>query len=353
MRWAPAITWMILLLAGCSSDGGGGVDDPVATPARIELSVGSADPMTSAGDTRVVTAVVKNGNGSVIPTPSVSWRSSAPSIATVAGSGTSATITAVDDGTAIITAASGAAEGTLAVTVDRRLVAIELLPPESVVPAGLTMQLTVVGRDARANVIDGLSGVTFATSDPRNVIVSPTGIVTALFSSFRPLFSIITATVTRDGATLKATKRIDVGSAEPAVSNASGIMLPEGIRPEPLVGVGDGIIYVTLDGDRVQYKMLWSSLTGPPVSAHIHGPEPNDNTVADVLVDLPLGDMVSTHGMVTGSFTATDIHPQDGRPAISLDSLVTLLTKTTSAYADMHTASFADGEIRGPIFPRP
>ena len=339
----PASTAIILLLAGCRYDGP--TDAPA--PATIALSVTRSDPMTSAGDTQSLTAAVKDANGLVIPAPSLSWRSSATSVATVTTSGELATVTAVDDGTAIITAASGSAEGSITVTVRRRLAALELSGPDSIV-AGDSAQLTVVGRDARQHAITGLAGVQFASSNPFSVLVFPGGSVMALFSSFRPPSSTITATITRDDGTLTAGKRIDVKSPAPSVFDFSAQMLPEAVRPEPVIALGDGIIFLTRGGERVEFKMLWSLLTGRPSSAHLHGPDGSDS-VADVLVGLPLGNQTRSFGVVTGSFSAADIRPQGASQAISVDSLMTLI-RGRRVYVDVHTSQFVDGEVRGSVF---
>jgi hypothetical protein len=339
---------MIMVLAGCGYDRGSG---PLRYVATVTVSVASTDPMTATGETRLATAVVKDAYGSVIPAPSLSWRTSAPAVATVEGSGSNATVTAVDDGTANIMASSGSVEGMITITVRRRVVSIELSAPDSVVVAGSTMQLTVVGRDTRDHAITGLSGIRFATSNPFSVQVSASGLVTALFSSFRPFSSIITATVVRDGMTLSATKRIDVGDAAPPGFDFSGLMEPEGVRPEPVVSVSEGVVFLSLAGDQVHYRILWSLLEGPPLSAHIHGPDGNDG-VADMLVDLPLGNQTNTSGTFSGSFSAEDIHPQGHSRAISLDSLVTLMSIPGMTYADIHTAFFRDGALRGAIFSR-
>ena len=303
--------------------------------------------MTSAGDTQSLTAVVKDANGSVIPAPALTWRSSAPTVATVSPSGEQATVAAVDDGTATITAAIGSVEGSTTITVRRRLVALELSGPESLI-AGDSAKLTVVGRDARQGEISGLTGVQFTTSNPFSVLAFPDGSVTALFSSFRPANSTITATVTRDGTTLTARKQIGVTSPAPSVFDFSAQMLPEAVRPEPVVALGDGIIFLTRGGERVEFKMLWSLLTSRPSSAHLHGPNGSDS-VANVLVDLPLGNQTRSFGVVTGSFSAADIRPQVGSPAISLDSLITLI-RGRRVYVDVHTPQFVDGEVRGSVF---
>ena len=326
---------------------------PVDVPATITLSTPSTNPLVSAGDTREVTAVVRTATGVALTAPSLSWRTSSPSVATVVGTGTSATITAVDDGTAIITAASETVQGTVTVTVQRRVVSIELSAPNSVVVAGFTTQLTVTGRDARQQPINGLSGVTFRSDNGFSVQVSPTGLATALYSSFRPFSATIIATLTSDGVALSDSIRIEVADPAPAAFQFSATMSPEDVRPEAPLSAGDGAIYLTRDGDRVQYKILWSLLSGPPVSVHIHGPDVLGADAADLLVDLPIGNQTTTNGTSSGSFSAADIRSQRGQPAISLDLLIALFASPSAAYVDVHTTSFPDGEIRGPVVRRP
>jgi hypothetical protein len=307
--------------------------------------------MTSTGDTQVVTAVVKDGNQMVISSPSVSWRSSAPSVATVAGSGTTATVTAVDDGTAIITAASGGVEGTVIVTVRRRLESIEVMARDSVLLPASTTQLTVIGRDAQGRAVSGLTGVTFSTTNPFSASVSPTGLVTALFSSFRPFTSFIVASVTRDGVTFVDAKRIDVADPAPPGFQFSALMEPQNVRPDPVNSAGEGIVFFTRNGERIDYQIFWSLLTGPPLGARINGPDGND-APAEILVDLRLGNQANTNGTMRGSFSAADITPQRGDPPISLDSLVALMKTPGMVYVDMGTGFFRTGEIRGSIVQR-
>ena len=355
MRSAVAVGSMIVMMAaaGCGYDRSNGVAYPADTRTSVTLSVDATDPLLSAGDTRVVTAIVKTTTGDVVPAPSLSWRTSSPSVATVVGSGTSAIVTAVNDGSATITAANGSAEGTITITVRRRVVSIELSAPDSVIVAGFTTQLTITGRDARQQPINDPSGVTFQSSNPFSIQISPTGLVRALFSAARPFNAIVTAVLTRDGVTLRAAKRFDVGDPAPAGFQVSGWMSPEEVRPEAPLSAGDGILYLTRDGDRVQFEILWSLLSGPPVSAHIHGPDQIGPDTADVLVELPLGSQASVNGTLSGSFSAANIRSPRGGLPISLDSLFTLLATPAVTYVDIHTAGFRDGEIRGPIVPRP
>lgn len=342
------VSALAIAVAGCGHERGSGIPRLPGVPATITLTAASADPLVSAGETRDVIAVARDAEGTMVPTPALSWTSSAPAVATVSGSGTGATITAVDDGTADITAATGSVAGRLTVTVRRRVVSIELSAPDSIVPAGSSMQLAVVGRDARQQEMRRLSGVTFATGNALSVIVSPEGVVTALFNPFQPGPTAISASLTREGVTLNATTRITVGSAAPPAFDIGAFMLTEAVEPEPVRGIGQGIIFLTLDGPRVQFKTLWSLISGPPTSAHIHGPAPGGG-VAPVLVDLSLGAPQLWHGVATGAFSAADIRGPADRPPLSLDSLVSLMRTSGAAYVDIHTSLFPGGELRGPL----
>jgi len=348
MRSILTFAAMATLTVGCGYDSGTGADYPSGIPATITVSAATTDPLVSAGETRTLSAIVRDRNGTQLAEPALTWRTSAPTVATVNGSGENATVTAVEDGTAVITASIGSLEGTQAVVVRRRIESIEISAPDSVVVAGTTMQLTVVGRDARQQPIAALPGVTFTSSNEFSILVSSDGLVTALFNPFQPQTSVLTATVTRDGRTVSATKPVKVGSPAPPVFDFAALLLTEAVRPDPVLGLGLGFSFLTLQPDRVQYKVLWSSLSGPPLVAHLHGPDTEDG-VAPVLVALSLGSGHDVHGVATGSFTAANILGTGGRPAISLDSLVTLMRTPAVVYLDVHTARFADGEVRGGI----
>lgn len=342
------IASMAILTLGCGYERGTGTGYSTGTPATITVAATTTDPLVSTGETRAVSAVVRDGNGTLLAAPALAWRTSAPNVATVSGTGETATITAVDDGTAIITASVGSVEGTLTVVVRRRLSSIELSAPDSLVPAGNTMQLTVIARDARQQPISVASGLTFTSSNPFSFVVSPDGLVTALFNPFQPLSSVLRATITRDGVTLSATKPLKVGSAAPAIFDVGALLLPEAVRPEPVLGLGIGIAFFTVDGARIQHKMVWSSLSGPPVAAHVHGPDTDDG-VAPLLVELSLGNQSGTHGVATGAFSGADIRGVGGNPPVTLDSLLVLLKTPGLAYVDVHTERFADGEMRGRV----
>ena len=348
MRSASASLLLIVTAASCGHDRSTDVPPPRSEVARITLAAPTTDPLTSTGDTRTVTATVTDTFGAPVTEGQLTWTSSATSVVTVSGSGTSVVVTAVDDGTAEIVAASGRVEGKITITVHRRVVSIKVSAPDTVVVAGETTQLSVVGRDARGHPVSRLSGLVFMTSNPFSVEVTPTGLVTALFSPFRPMSSIVRTFLLGDGSVAADSVEIRVASAAPPDFQFAALLLPEAVRPEPVTALGQGIVFFTPDGEQVRFKMLWSLMTGPPTIAHIHGPDGND-TVADILVDLPLGAPTDNKGVITGTFSAANIRTQGGRPVVSLDSVVTLLRRFPFAYVDVHSARFPDGEMRGAV----
>lgn len=347
MRSLVAVSSLALVALGC----GGAYD---ATPYRagapsVTLALASAGPMVSAGETRAVTAVLRDAGGAVVPSPELSWSSSAPGVATVSGDGASATITAVDDGVATITAASGALRGEVAVAVHRTVASVLVSAPAPVLVFGSSMQLTATARDALDNPIAGVTGFTFSSGNPASVVVSEAGLATALFDLHRPPTT-VTASVTRDGATVSG--EVVIIPRPPDVFDHAALLLTEYERPAPVPTLGQGAVFFTaVDGTRVDYLAVWSALSGPATAVHLHGPATGVE-IAEVLVDLPPGPQTESYGSVTGSFTAADILPQGGQPPISLDALIALMDGN-DAYVEVRTAAFPAGEIRGQILPTP
>ena len=109
------LTAVLLLLAACG-DGRTTPTGPPPSTTPVATSV-TLSPTTlsfsAIGETQQLTATVKDQNGATMSGASVSWATSAASVATVS----SGTVTSVADGSATITATSGAADATAAVTV--------------------------------------------------------------------------------------------------------------------------------------------------------------------------------------------------------------------------------------------
>jgi len=329
----------LALIGGCGYDG----SPTYPRSPSVELTLSSREAMTSAGETRAVAAVVKDANQRVVPSPSLTWTSSAPAVAVVTGTAAGATITAVDDGTATISATDGLAVGTITVTVHRALASVVLTTPALDVPYGSTMQLTATAFDARQNALTGPVTFTYSSSNPGAIMVSAGGELTPLFQLPLNRVSTITATLTWDGVTASDFKAIVASS--PANPDYGAVMRGDFVLPARVPTTGAGVAFLFVHEARIDYIITWSALSGPATDVHVHAPG-SAGDLAGVLVDLAPRGQGATFGTLIGSITAADIRPQGGQPPISLDSLITLLGDH-SAYVDVHTAAFSGGEIRG------
>ncbi|MEP6621099.1 MAG: CHRD domain-containing protein [bacterium] len=333
-----------LLFAGACT-GSDGQPTYAGSPS-IALTNSASEAMASAGDTRTITAIVKDANQADVPATGVTWSSSAPGVATVSGTGASATVTAVDDGSAVITATSGSVRGTITVNVNRALDSMDISAPTSIVAPGSTVQLTVTAFDARHHELHGVSDIVFKSTNTNQVVVSNTGVVTGLFA-FNTRSAAVTATVSKNGTSLTRSVIIGVG-IEPTF-NFAALMLAEYEKPIASAGSGVGVSYFTVNGSAIDYLVAWSVLSGPATAVHIHGPG-TASDLAGILVDLtPAAQTTTTYGSARGTFTASDIKSLNGQPPISVDSLVSLI-RAGAAYMDVHTAVYSGGEIRGQTF---
>jgi hypothetical protein len=103
------------------------------------------------------------------------------------------------------------------------------------------------------------------------------------------------------------------------------------------------------DGE-LDFTLAWDGLSGPAISAHIHGPA-NVNTVGELIVDfsaLPSGSLDTLNFEPTGSVQGKLDLRQPMTPTVSGDSLKVLLDRGL-AYVDVHTAVNVNGEIRGQL----
>ncbi len=178
VRHRPAVTFGLALMVsaalvtGC---GGGGDDGPTPAPVppTITLSASTLE-LRGVGTEGTVTATV-----GPVGTP-VSWTSEQPSIATVTGTGTTATIRGIAGGTATIVASATAnglrAEARTTVTVVPIVRSVTLTPAATSVTAGATVQLTPsVIADPGAS-----TALTWSSSDQARATVNDDGIVTGV-----------------------------------------------------------------------------------------------------------------------------------------------------------------------------
>jgi len=119
-----------------------------------KIAIDAAPPKLVAGQQIMLTGTAYSAAGDQ-RADKLAWRSSAPNVARVAGDGR---LTAVAPGRATITASTGQASSTLAVTVVANTIAsLEISPAAVSARTGDVLRFTVTPRDARGRRIDGLT----------------------------------------------------------------------------------------------------------------------------------------------------------------------------------------------------
>lgn len=238
----------VLLLAACG-DGGGSTPTAPTTPTpptpvatSITLSATSLS-FSSLGETSQLTATVKDQNGATMSGASVTWATSAASVATVSSSGL---VTSVADGTATITATSGSASGTAEITVNQVsvLATLELSGPADSVQVNDSAQFTATVRDENGTVLNGQT-ITWTVSDETFAEVVASGYVKGL----RPGDILLTATSGQamDTMTVRITEnwQIEAGiRISPGVSSST-LQMPDGSFRTWLPGIKT---YASADG---------------------------------------------------------------------------------------------------------
>ncbi|MFN8575031.1 MAG: Ig-like domain-containing protein [Gemmatimonadaceae bacterium] len=229
MRLSGLFLIVPAFLAACGGGGDGGKSPTAPGPAAVasvDVSPGSSSLAPSG--TVQLSATPKDASGNALSGRTVTWTSSAPTVASVSTSGL---VTALTVGNAEISAASEGRTGTATVSVVSPIATISLDHSSEALVAGQTLQLTATTKDAGGAVLTGRT-LTWTTSAPAVATVSSTGLVTALTAG--------TATIGVAGEGKSATAAITVTdggivSANGAtVSAAAGnvkIDVPAGAAP--------------------------------------------------------------------------------------------------------------------------
>ena len=121
----------------------------------------------------------------------------------------------------------------------------------------------------------------------------------------------------------------------------------------PATGATGSATFNVVDDTTMTFTVTGNNITGVRVG-HIHMGTSGVN--GSVIVDLinnatPTG--LVNGELANGTFRQSNIKAIfEGKPAISMDSLRTLM-QVGAVYANIHTSAFAGGEIRGQIVPAP
>ena len=142
------------------------------TAASVELS-DTLLTFPSLGDTATLSATVKDANDSTMSGATVTWATSAASVATVSSAGL---VTSVADGTATITATSGSASATAEITVNQVGVAVDTITATWTEGAAATITGSGFSATPASNTVtvDGLTASITSASTTELQITVPT-----------------------------------------------------------------------------------------------------------------------------------------------------------------------------------
>ena len=147
-----AYSAIIALLIACSDSSDS--PDPVSPPPAVAtVAVTPTARALIVGQIATLTATAKDADGNVVVGRAVRWATSNASIVTVSSAGV---VTAVAEGSAMVSATIEGKTGQAEVTVSPVPAASVRLTPRTVVlDAGATRQLTAVALDAGGNTLEG------------------------------------------------------------------------------------------------------------------------------------------------------------------------------------------------------
>ena len=181
-----------------------------------------------AGDTIILTPTIRDAAGRLL-SRSVVWASSAPAVATVALYGSSAygsplslgLVTGVSPGTVAITATSGAASGTVSVTVNppQPVASVTLAPKSASLVVQGQSQLRATLRDVSGRLLSGRL-ITWTSDNGSVAIVNQSGLVTGVGLGL----ALVSATSEgqSDAAALTVTQ-LSFGSVSAGVAHTCGV----------------------------------------------------------------------------------------------------------------------------------
>lgn len=200
---AKAVAAGTATITATSEGKSGAAQIVVSGPAPPSVAAVAVSPPTrdmQVGDSANLAATVKDSTGAVLSGRTVTWATSAASVATVSSTGL---VIAVGAGPVTITATSGGVSGTSAVTVHPApptvaVARVEVSPGSLTLRGGQARTLTAKVLDTNSHVLSGRT-VTWTTSGSNAVSLTRTGPTTAKVTGSGAGFGITTVTATCEG----------------------------------------------------------------------------------------------------------------------------------------------------------
>lgn len=170
-----------LLVSLAFACGGGSSSPPVAVSLDVVVAnTGAPAQMAAVGAQLQLAANAKDSAGVLIPGGTFSWTSANQAVATVDRNGL---VTAVSNGSAVITAGIGAVQGSITVTVAQVPSALTIVPATQTVGPGVTFSFTAQVLDSGGHTISGGSAPVWSIDDSTLATISSTGSGLALEGS--------------------------------------------------------------------------------------------------------------------------------------------------------------------------
>ena len=160
---------------------GDGTTEPPAPPpdppraAAVTVTPTTAQ-LTALGATVQLSAEVRDQNGNVMTGAAVTWSSGDAAVATVDATGQ---VTAVGNGTVMVSATAGSASGSATVMVAQEVRAVIVAPAADTLVAGDTLRLSAEARDANGHAVAGAE-FTWASSDASVAVMDEAGLLTGV-----------------------------------------------------------------------------------------------------------------------------------------------------------------------------
>ncbi|HJV64810.1 MAG TPA: Ig-like domain-containing protein [Geomonas sp.] len=193
---APGTTTISAALAGVTASTQLTVKDSAVT--LVSIDVEPAIPSIPAGVQQPMTATGTYSDGSTQDlTASAVWTSDTPAVADISNAtATRGVVTSFAPGTATITATLGSISGSTQLTVNTTtLVSIEVDPPLTSIPKGLSQQFTATGIFSDNSLFDLSPAVTWSSSTPGIATISNDALSSGLASTISAGTTTITATL--------------------------------------------------------------------------------------------------------------------------------------------------------------
>lgn len=231
-RSSRAVYLLTAVLTACSS--GSGTTTP-STPTVGSVALAPAAASISVNATTTLTATVKTAAGTVLTDQTLTWTTSNSAVATVSNG----VVTGVSAGTATITAGStNGKQGSATVTVLGPPASLTVTRSGSYILVGDTLQLSVVLKDAAAQVVSGGSPSWSVTAP---AVGSMSG---ATLTAATPGVVQVTATVGQITGSAQITVSPGGGTRVPSLSLIDSTVLAEMRR----LGIPGGSMSITKDG---------------------------------------------------------------------------------------------------------